>query len=281
MVPAILIEDLSKTFGRQCRALRSVSLTIAEGEMVALLGASGSGKSTLLRHVSGLHLGDAPSGVVRVLGREVQRNGRLGRDVRTTRSQVGLVFQQFNLVQRSTVLTNALAGLLHRTPAWRSMLHWFTEADRRTALAALDQVGILEHAYKRASQLSGGQQQRAAIARALVQGARLILADEPIASLDPESARRVMDTLAAINREQNVTVVVSLHQVDYALKYCPRTVALRAGEVIYDGPSQALTEQRLRDLYGSEAELVVGHYNETRTAVVRSPPELKVLAEAA
>jgi len=266
--PAVAIDRLSKSFG-DCRALDDVSLDIADGEMVALLGASGSGKSTLLRHVSGLQLSDRNAGSVTVLGREVQRRGRLTKDVRDIRSQIGLIFQQFNLVERSSVLTNVLAGLLHRTPTWRSLLHLFDAKERRLALAALDEVGILEHANKRASALSGGQQQRAAIARALVQRARVILADEPIASLDPESARRVMDILATINREHGVTVIVSLHQVDYALKYCPRSVALSKGRIAYEGPSHALTGERLRELYGTESELVVGHFNDSRPA---APP---------
>jgi phosphonate transport system ATP-binding protein len=261
MTTAVHIRELSKTFG-VCRAVDKVSLTVQAGEMVALLGASGSGKSTLLRHIAGLHRADAASGEVTVFGRNVQAGGRLSRDVRAVRSQIGVVFQQFNLVDRSSVITNVLAGVLHQVPAWRSMLALFTPEERKRALRALDQVGIAEHAYKRASQLSGGQQQRAAIARAMVQGARLVLADEPIASLDPESARRVMELLAAINREHGATVIVSLHQVDFALKYCPRTVALRAGKVVYDGPSSALTSARLRELYGTDSDLVVGHLND-------------------
>lgn len=258
MVAAVQIDRLNKSFGAQCRALREVALAVGRGEMVALLGASGSGKSTLLRHIAGLHRADADSGQVTVFDRRIQAGGRLARDVRAARGRIGVVFQQFNLVQRSSVLTNVLAGRLHAMPGWRALLGIFTAAERRAALAALDQVGIAEQAYKRASQLSGGQQQRAAIARALVQQAHLILADEPIASLDPESARRVMETLAWINRERGVTVLVSLHQVDYALKYCPRTVALRAGEVVFDGPTAALSAQRLRELYGTQAELVIG-----------------------
>ncbi len=267
MALAVHVERLNKTFGTCC-ALRGVSLAVQEGEMVALLGASGSGKSTLLRHISGLQRGDASSAALLVFGREVQARGRLAHDVRRARSQIGVVFQQFNLVARSSVLINVLAGLLHRLPGWRSLLQLFTRDERRQALLALDQVGILEHAYKRASQLSGGQQQRAAIARALVQGARLILADEPIASLDPESARRVMEILAQISRKRRMTLIVSLHQVDYALRYCPRTVALREGCVVYDGPSVALTEERLRDLYGADVDLVSG-----RPAVVDRHPE--------
>src|SRR5690606_29649806 len=146
-----------------------------------------------------------------------------------------------------------LSGRLHCTPLWRSLLWWFRRDEIALALAALDRVGIRAHASQRASTLSGGQQQRAAIARSLVQGARLLLADEPIASLDPESSRRVMDMLAAINREDGCTVLVSLHQVNVALRYCPRTVALRHGRIVYDGPSHALTPALLHDLYGSEA----------------------------
>lgn len=259
--PAVDILHLSKTFG-ECLALNRVSLTVQAGEMVALLGASGSGKSTLLRHIAGLQQGDRESGPVSVLGRQVQASGRLAPNVREVRSGIGVVFQQFNLVERSSVLINVLAGLLHRTPGWRTMLQFFTPQERKLALRALEQVGIAEQAYKRASQLSGGQQQRAAIARALVQGAQLLLADEPIASLDPESARRVMELLALVNQAHGVTVLVSLHQVDFALKYCPRTVALRAGMVVYDGPSDALTSSRLRELYGTDSDLVVGHRND-------------------
>jgi phosphonate transport system ATP-binding protein len=167
---AVQIRDLSKTFGA-CRAVDAVSLSVQPGEMVALLGASGSGKSTLLRHIAGLHRADRGSGEIAVFGGAVQSDGRLAKDVRAVRSQIGVVFQQFNLVERSTVLLNVLAGLLHQMPGWRSMLQHFTPEERKRALRALDQVGIAEHAYKRASQLSGGQQQRAAIARALVQGA--------------------------------------------------------------------------------------------------------------
>jgi phosphonate transport system ATP-binding protein len=251
--PAVRVEGLSKTYGRTA-ALRDVSLSVEAGEMVALLGASGSGKSTLIRHIAGLRQGDAGDGRVAVFGREVQRGGRLARDVRAARGGIGVVFQQFNLVTRSTVLTNVLAGALHRTPAWRGLLHVFPAAERRAALAALDEVGMVEYAYRRAADLSGGQQQRVAIARALMQRARLILADEPIASLDPESARRVMELLARIHREQGVTVLVSLHQVEHALRHCPRIVALRAGAIVYDGPAADLTAQRLRELYGAEAE---------------------------
>lgn len=253
----IEISGLSKTFKGGFQALDRVSLNVAPGEMVALIGASGSGKSTLLRHVSGLMSGNGVSSQVRVAGRLVQRNGAIERDVRAVRADVGFVFQQFNLVGRLPVLTNVLSGALSRMPLWRSCLKRFTQEERELGLEALARVGIVEHAYKRASALSGGQQQRAAIARTIVQQAKVILADEPIASLDPESARRVMQTLADLNRQDRTTVIVSLHQVDMALRFCPRTVALNRGRVVYDGPSAALTTAMLRDLYGAQAEEIL------------------------
>ena len=255
MVTAININSLSKTFVGGRKALQEVNLTIEAGEMVALIGASGSGKSTLLRHMAGLVAGDnAGNGLVQVHGRTVQKNGKIAADIRQTRASIGFVFQQFNLVDRLSVIVNVLAGTLHRVPLWRSLMRWFTSSEMARGIEALKRVGIAECCMQRASTLSGGQQQRAAIARALVQGAKLILADEPIASLDPESSRKVMDILARVNQEDKCTVVVSLHQVNVAIKYCARTVALHQGRVVYDGPSVALTPALLRELYGAEAD---------------------------
>jgi len=254
--PAIRIRELSKTFGAR-RALDCVNLEVLPGEMVALIGASGSGKSTLLRHVAGLVSSDAGQGEIEVLGAPVQRAGRIASDVRKVRAHVGFVFQQFNLVGRLPLVVNVLAGLLHRVPLWRSFFRIFLRSEKQEALQALARVGIAEQAAQRASTLSGGQQQRAAIARTLVQGAKVVLADEPIASLDPESSRRVMEILARINAEDRCTVVVSLHQVNVALRYCPRTVALRAGRVVFDGPSASLTPALLRELYGAEADEIL------------------------
>jgi phosphonate transport system ATP-binding protein len=280
MTRAVQVEGISKTYGARA-ALRTVSLAVEPGEMVALLGASGSGKSTLLRLIAGLHGADAGSGAVRVLGSLVQDGGRLAADVRHARSRIGFVFQQFNLVGRSSVLANVLCGTLHRTPLARSLLGLFRRADRAAAFEALRSVGIADQAHMRASQLSGGQQQRAAIARALVQRARVILADEPIASLDPESSRRVMELLAQINHEQRVTVIVSLHQVEYALRYCARTVALRTGEVVYDGPSVSLTPERLRALYGADTDLILGRDPEASPAPASKPAYAPALVGAA
>lgn len=260
MTYAIEVQGLSKSFHPGARALDNVDLRVADGEMVALLGASGSGKSTLLRHLAGFVVGDAGQGSVTVNGQLIQRHGRLSRQVRGARASIGFVFQQFNLVGRLPVITNVLTGLLPRVPLWRSLTRVFLRDEVRQGLDALAQVGIDDYAFQRASTLSGGQQQRAAIARTLVQNARVILADEPIASLDPESSRRVMDTLAHINRSRRVAVVVSLHQVDVALRYCPRVVALRHGTVVYDGPSADLTPAMLRDLYGSELSELLPEY---------------------
>ncbi len=252
---AVRIQHLNKHFANGRHALCDVNLTVMQGEMVALIGASGSGKSTLLRHLAGLMSADGGSGsLIEINGRCVQRSGRIDRDIRKLRSQVGFVFQQFNLVDRLPVLVNVLVGLLHRMPWWRSLVRVFTPQERAIALEALTRVGIPECHAQRASTLSGGQQQRAAIARALVQGAKVVLADEPIASLDPESSRKVMEILSRINREDGCTVIVSLHQVDIAMKYCPRVVALHMGSVVYDGPSSALTPALLRELYGVQAD---------------------------
>lgn len=248
------ISHLTKTYG-STQALDDVSLTIAKGEMVALLGPSGSGKSTLLRHLSGLVVADrGKTSRVQVMGQSIQEDGGLCSGVRRIRARVGFIFQQFNLVDRLSVLTNVLVGGLGRMPLWRSLPKRFTKAERREALHALGRVGIAEHALKRAGNLSGGQQQRAAIARALVQGADIILADEPIASLDPQSSHLVMQTLGRINREDGVTVLVSLHQVDFALAYCSRVVALKDGRVHYDGSAADCSQERLKEIYGAAFE---------------------------
>lgn len=270
MTAIIKVSRLSKSFSAGKRALHDIELSIAHGEMVALIGASGSGKSTLLRHIAGLVSADRrPGSHITVNGRHVQANGQLDRDVRAARARIGFVFQQFNLVDRMSVMNNVLAGTLHRTPLWRSLTRTFSDDDRARAFEALRRVDIAECAYQRASTLSGGQQQRAAISRALVQGAEVILADEPIASLDPASSQRVMDLLATINQESKVTVVVSLHQVDYALRYCPRTVALRAGRIVFDGPSATLTPEKLRTLYGAQTrELMDGYALDEAQALI-------------
>jgi phosphonate transport system ATP-binding protein len=253
------ITQLTKSFGRgdrAKRALSNISLTVQGGEMVALLGASGSGKSTLLRSISGLHLADAGTqSRVAIRGEVLQEYGRLSPKTRQIRRRIATIFQQFNLVNRLSVLTNVCVGALSRVPSWRSLLGLFPRDVKLRAVDALIQVGIDEQVFKRARLLSGGQQQRVAIARAITQEADLILADEPIASLDPESSRKVMELLVNLN-QRGCTVLVSLHQVAVALRYCQRVVALRDGIIVYDGPSASLTEQQIRELYGSDTDLI-------------------------
>ena len=267
---AIEVASLSKRFGKT-QALDGVSLSVENGEMVALIGASGSGKSTLIRHIAGLERGSRGGGRIDVLGRPMQAGGRLGPDVRTLRRDIGVIFQQFNLVNRLPLLTNVLIGALGGLPAWRGTLGLFPKDRQHQAMEALERVDMAARARQRASTLSGGQQQRAAIARALVQGAKVILADEPIASLDPASAKRVMETLKAINAD-GITVVVSLHQVQYAQRYCERTVALRDGRVVFDGASSALTPAFLRELYGEASdELILPDAEGERAPAPASP----------
>jgi phosphonate transport system ATP-binding protein len=253
---------ISKSF-HQTRVLDRISFEIRRGEMVGLIGASGSGKSTLIRAIAGLTPIDRNrpdggdehgEGEIRLFSQPIQQRGRVARSANALRARVGVVFQQFNLVPRLSVLTNVCLGLLGRMPLIPATVGHFNLEQKRRAMRALARVGMAEHALRRGCDLSGGQQQRAAIARALVQGAEFIVADEPIASLDPNAARKVMDILAQLNREDGIAVLVSLHQVEYALRYCPRTIALRSGEIIYDGPSSALTPELLCVIYGAESE---------------------------
>ncbi len=199
----------------------------------------------------------------------MQATGQLHGEVRRLRADIGYIFQQFNLVNRLSVLDNVLLGFLGRMPRWRGSLGMFSDEQKRQAMAALERVGLAERAAQRASTLSGGQQQRVAIARALTQQAEVILADEPIASLDPESARKVMEILADINRQDGKTVVVTLHQVDYALRYCSRAVALKHGRIHYDGPSAALGDRLLNDLYGADLDASLLFSDRARNAEPR------------
>ena len=269
---ALSVTGITKHFGPK-KALDDVALSIETGEMVALIGASGSGKSTLIRHIAGLERADrtagrttgrgapknAPkeAGRIEIFGQTLQSGGRLGEKLRAMRSEIGVIFQQFNLVARLPVITNVLIGNLGRIPAWRGTLGLFTADEKAKAREALERVGIPGIAWQRASTLSGGQQQRAAIARCLVQKSRILLADEPIASLDPASARRVMEVLKDVNETDGITVVVCLHQVEYARRYCRRTIAMRDGKVVFDGPSTALTNAFLTELYGADSEELV------------------------
>ncbi|MBG6214415.1 phosphonate transport system ATP-binding protein [Cryobacterium sp. CAN_C3] len=246
--PVIDVRGVTKTFG-ETTALNNVSLTVARGEIVVLLGLSGSGKSTLLRHLDGLDRPD--SGTVTVLGAAVSR--LTGRPLRALRGQVGFVFQQFELVGSLTVLENVLTGALFQVRGPRLGLWGYRRALKLAALGHLDRVGLLTQAYQRADTLSGGQQQRVGISRALMQNPCILLADEPVASLDPESSDQVMALIREIALDQGLTVVCSLHQVDLALSWGDRIVGLRHGEVVLDTPAAGLSKAEVMEIYGRVA----------------------------
>ncbi|OYX72605.1 MAG: phosphonate ABC transporter ATP-binding protein [Caulobacter sp. 32-67-35] len=256
--PVLSIRAASKTFGSR-RALDAVSLDVSRGEMIALIGPSGSGKSTLLRSIDGLQTIDEglkgeDGGVITAFGGPVQARGKVSDQVRKARVRIGFIAQQFNLVGRLSLFSNVALGSLGRIPFWRGVFGAWPAETKAATMAALHRVGVSDYAAQRANTLSGGQQQRGAIARALVQKAKIILADEPVASLDPVSARKVMEILRDLNKSDGLTVVVTLHQVDYALRYCDRVVALKAGKKVYDGPADGLKREQLIDIYGPEFE---------------------------
>jgi phosphonate transport system ATP-binding protein len=244
--PAIRVVGLKKRFGDRI-VLDDVSFDVAAGEVVAILGASGAGKTTLFRCLARL----APSDDGQIfLGADAMRSLG-GQRPSMARGEVGLIFQQFNLVQRLSALDNVLAGRLADVPTWRVMLRRFPHRDRQLALAALDRVGMLSFALRRADSLSGGQQQRVAIARALAQQSRFVLADEPVASLDPESAKSVLSILRDIARERMIAVLVSLHQVEFAILFADRVIGLRAGRMISDRPVALFGETDHRAIFVS------------------------------
>jgi len=228
------LADVGKRFAPDVIALDGVSLTVRAGEIVVLLGLSGSGKSTLLRHVNGLH--QPTTGTVRVLGSDVGR--ARGAELRRLRTRIGFVFQQFHLVGSANVLENVCTGALGGLRGPRLGLLSYPRRIRRNALEQLDRVGLADQRFQRADTLSGRQQQRVAVARALLQRPRILLADEPVASLDPESSAQVMQLIADVSREDGLTVLCSLHQVEVALSFGERIVGLRSGRVVLDRPAE-------------------------------------------
>jgi len=256
----IKIARLEKEYPGGIKALREIELFVPEGEFVALLGPSGAGKSTLLRCINGL----VPATAGRVVVNGISVNGKSA-DLSRVRRVTGMIFQQFNLVMRLTVLENVLCGRLAHSNVFASCLKLFSREDIDYAMTCLVRVGLAYRAHQRADRLSGGQQQRVGIARALVQRPRLILADEPVASLDPRSAVRVMEILKEINRQDRITVLVSLHNVELAMKYADRAVGIKNGAVVVDKPVIRLTEQDVEEIYGcsideiGQEEPVVGN----------------------
>jgi phosphonate transport system ATP-binding protein len=243
---AVRLQDVVVRYPNGVVALDGVSLDIEAGEMVAVVGLSGSGKSTLIRTLNGLV--PVTSGTVEVGGRDV--TAARGRALRSLRGNVGMIFQSFNLAGRASVLSNVLVGRMTHAPTWRTLLGLHTAEDKQIAAEALDRVGMLDRAWNRAAHLSGGQQKRVAIARALAQQPRAVLADEPVASLDPPTAHGVMSDLRRINRDLGITVVVNLHLLDLAREYGTRLIGLRAGSVVYDGPAADASDAVFESIYG-------------------------------
>ena len=246
----IVFDHVSKTYPNGYQALKDINLTIEQGEFVAIIGLSGAGKSTLIRTINRMH--DITDGTLTVDGVNVME--LKGARLRQFRRNIGMIFQSFNLVTRTTVIKNVLTSRVPELPFWRALLGAYPKKDKLEALEALDKVGILDKAFVRADQLSGGQQQRVALARTLAQNPKIILTDEPVASLDPVTAKQVMDDFRRINREMNISVLINIHHVDLALQYADRVIGIKAGEVVYDGPASEVNEAVLAEVYGGQFE---------------------------
>ncbi len=246
------VQNLTKVYPDGTVALKDVSFKVEPGEFLIIIGLSGSGKSTLLRCIN--RLIEPTEG--RVVWGGVDVTQAQGQDLRKIRRQIGMVFQQFNLVKRSSVLTNVLAGRLGYVPTGGSLVHKFSPADRELAWKAIDRVGIREQAHKQARELSGGQQQRVGIARALMQQPRMILADEPVASLDPVLAHSILGQLEELNRTDKITVLCSLHYLDLVQRYGTHVIGLRAGKLVWEGTGddiKKMTDAEFKEVYGEEA----------------------------
>lgn len=243
------LTDVTRRFGANT-AVDAVTLSIPEGQMVGIIGRSGAGKSTLLRMIN--RLTGVSGGVISHYGRPVSTLS--GRELRNWQRDCAMIFQQFNLVPRLDVVSNVLHGTLNLRSAFSTMFNLFPREDILRAISILERLGVAENATKRAEALSGGQQQRVAIARALMQSPKLILADEPIASLDPLNAQIVMDALKDINEQEGITVVTNLHTLDTARTYCERIVGMAAGRVVFDGKPDELTTEAVRAIYGAGAD---------------------------
>lgn len=242
----IEFKNVSKVYPNGTVGLKNINLNMKKGEFIVIVGLSGAGKSTLLRSINRLH--EITDGQIVIDGHSI--TAASGAQLRRLRRDIGMIFQSFNLVKRSSVLRNVLSGRVGYHSTLRTLLGLFPKQDVELALNALSRVNILDKAYSRADELSGGQQQRVSIARALAQEAKIILADEPVASLDPLTTRQVMDDLKRINQELGITTVVNLHFIDLAREYATRIIGLRAGEVVFDGPVAEATDDKFSEIYG-------------------------------
>ena len=244
----IVFDHVSKVYPNGTVGLDDVNLTIRDGEFVAIIGRSGAGKSTLLRAVNRMHR--ITAGTLTVNGTDVSTLS--GKALRQFRRGIGMVFQSFNLVTRTSVIKNVLSACVPDMPFWRVLLGAFRKEDKLKALESLDKVGILDKAYMRADQLSGGQQQRVALARTLTQSPSIILADEPVAALDPVTAKQVMQDFVRINQELGISILLNIHHVELALEYADRIIGIRAGKIVYDGPSNQVDQAGLDSIYGED-----------------------------
>ncbi len=247
------IKGLQKTYPNGVQALKGVSFDVKKGEFLVVIGLSGSGKSTLLRCLNRLH--DPTGGEIFFYDQDVTRL-QSSSEIRDLRKKIGMIFQHFNLIPRHTVLSNVLMGKLATTPTWRSMFGLFSDQDKEEAMKYLRLVGIADKAHIRADQLSGGQQQRVAIARALTQNPKVLLADEPVASLDPATCHTVMDYLRKVNQELGITIVCNLHFLSLVRQYATRVIALKGGELVYEGDPQSIDNAWFEKIYGAGAKEV-------------------------
>lgn len=253
VLPLLDLRHISKIYDQTTYALRDVSLTLEEGEFVSVIGPSGAGKSTLLRSIN--RLIDVTAGTILFDDEDITHVR--GRNLRRVRTKAGMIFQHYNLVNRLSVIENVLHGRLGYKSTLSGSAGLYTEAEKEQAFRIIDKLGLMEQAYKRCDELSGGQKQRVGIARALMQEPKLILCDEPISSLDPNSSKIIMDYLRDINRTMNITCLVNLHQVDVAMSYSERIIGITAGRKVYDGPTAQLDKDAIHEIYQSaEGELI-------------------------
>lgn len=245
----IQFQQVGKIYPNGVEALKNVDLEIKQGEFVAIIGLSGAGKSTLIRLINKMH--EITSGTLIVDGTHVDASLK-GKELRKYRRGIGMIFQSFNLILRTTVIRNVLAARVAEMPLWRTFFGAYRKEDKVMSLNALEQLGILDKAYNRADQLSGGQMQRVALARTVAQNPKIILADEPVASLDPITATQVMADFKKVNQELNITVIANMHHVDMALKYADRVIGINSGEIVFDGPTTKVDNDLLKMIYGRE-----------------------------
>ena len=241
----ISFRNVDKVYPNGVKGLNNVTLDIEQGEFVAIIGLSGAGKSTLIRTINRMH--DITAGTLTVDGIDVSK--LKGKELRRFRRKIGMIFQSFNLVTRSTVIKNVLTSMVPDMPWYKTLLGLYSKEQKMQALEAIDKVGILDKAYSRCDELSGGQQQRVALARTLNQNPTIIMADEPVAALDPVTAKMVMSDFKRINEEMNITILINIHHVDLALDYATRVIGIRDGEIVYDGPTSEVTQEVLDVVY--------------------------------